>query len=266
MPSSVTFWFVLSNSTHKGSAFGFRIFRAGPQFLELALERVGPVVGRDGRSGRGLPPRAHNRSRRSRIVPPYGKVPASPIAGVPENPCRLNICRGAPKSRVPPALWRRLRCTKGGPARHAGGLPRCSRWGGRLRVDRAVLSARLVERGWTSVRWLVDGANRTPNGDLLPATHVVFAGVFGEVARATAAMEPAGIEPVTPYLQSDTGDLLPWRALRSLTCSGMSGLRLSFVEFPGDDSDRARRFWSGLLGEALGPREASDGEGWQTRS
>ncbi len=46
----------------------------------------------------------------------------------------------------------------------------------------------------------------------------------------------------------------------------MSGLRLSFVEFPADDPDRARRFWSGLLGEALEPREASDGEGWQTRS
>ena len=46
----------------------------------------------------------------------------------------------------------------------------------------------------------------------------------------------------------------------------MSGLRLSFVEFPADDPDRARRFWSGLLGEALEPRGPSEGEGWQTRS
>ncbi len=46
----------------------------------------------------------------------------------------------------------------------------------------------------------------------------------------------------------------------------MSGLRLSFVEFPADDPNRARRFWSGLLGEALEPREPSEGEGWQTRS
>jgi predicted enzyme related to lactoylglutathione lyase len=46
----------------------------------------------------------------------------------------------------------------------------------------------------------------------------------------------------------------------------MSGLRLSFVEFPADDPDRARRFWSGLLGEALEPRGGSEGEGWQSRS
>ena len=46
----------------------------------------------------------------------------------------------------------------------------------------------------------------------------------------------------------------------------MSGLRLSFVEFPADDPDRARRFWSGLLGEALEPRGGSEGEGWQTSS
>ena len=46
----------------------------------------------------------------------------------------------------------------------------------------------------------------------------------------------------------------------------MSVVRLSFVEFPADDPDRARRFWSGLLGEQLEPREASEGEGWRTRS
>ena len=46
----------------------------------------------------------------------------------------------------------------------------------------------------------------------------------------------------------------------------VSGLRLSFVEFPADDPDRARRFWSGLLGEELEPREPSDGAGWQTRA
>ena len=44
----------------------------------------------------------------------------------------------------------------------------------------------------------------------------------------------------------------------------MAGLKLSLVEFPADDPDRARRFWSGLLGEELELREPSDGEGWQT--
>ena len=41
---------------------------------------------------------------------------------------------------------------------------------------------------------------------------------------------------------------------------------LSLVEFPADDPERARRFWSGLLDAALEPRHAEEGEGWQTRS
>jgi predicted enzyme related to lactoylglutathione lyase len=39
----------------------------------------------------------------------------------------------------------------------------------------------------------------------------------------------------------------------------------SLVEFPADDADRARRFWSGLLGSPLEPRQDGEGEGWQTR-
>jgi len=44
----------------------------------------------------------------------------------------------------------------------------------------------------------------------------------------------------------------------------VSALALSLVEFPADDPERARRFWSGLLAEELAPREDSQGEGWQT--
>jgi len=40
--------------------------------------------------------------------------------------------------------------------------------------------------------------------------------------------------------------------------------RLSLVEFPADDPDRARHFWSGLLGATLEPRAEGEGEGWQT--
>lgn len=40
--------------------------------------------------------------------------------------------------------------------------------------------------------------------------------------------------------------------------------RLSLIEFPADDPDRARRFWSHLLGADLRPRAESEGEGWQT--
>lgn len=44
----------------------------------------------------------------------------------------------------------------------------------------------------------------------------------------------------------------------------MPGARLSLIEFPADDPERARRFWAALLGTALEPRQ--EGEGWQTRS
>jgi predicted enzyme related to lactoylglutathione lyase len=40
--------------------------------------------------------------------------------------------------------------------------------------------------------------------------------------------------------------------------------RLSLIEFPADDPERARRFWSGLLETELEPRSSAEGEGWQT--
>lgn len=40
---------------------------------------------------------------------------------------------------------------------------------------------------------------------------------------------------------------------------------LSLIEFPADDPERARRFWSGLLGLSLEPRRDGEGQGWQTR-
>lgn len=46
----------------------------------------------------------------------------------------------------------------------------------------------------------------------------------------------------------------------------MQSTTLSLIEFPADDPERARRFWSGLLGVELGARDASEGDGWQTRS
>ncbi len=39
---------------------------------------------------------------------------------------------------------------------------------------------------------------------------------------------------------------------------------LSLIEFPADDPERARSFWSSLLDVALQPRTAAQGEGWQT--
>jgi predicted enzyme related to lactoylglutathione lyase len=41
---------------------------------------------------------------------------------------------------------------------------------------------------------------------------------------------------------------------------------LSLIEFPADDPERARRFWSGLLDVELEDRRDGEGEGWQTHS
>jgi len=46
----------------------------------------------------------------------------------------------------------------------------------------------------------------------------------------------------------------------------MPRVPLSLIEFPADDPERARRFWTQLLGVELQAREASDGEGWQTHA
>ena len=46
----------------------------------------------------------------------------------------------------------------------------------------------------------------------------------------------------------------------------MARTPLPLIEFPADDPERARRFWSELLGAELGAREAAEGEGWETRS
>ena len=40
--------------------------------------------------------------------------------------------------------------------------------------------------------------------------------------------------------------------------------RLSLIEFPADDVQRARRFWSEFLGSPLVPRTEQQGAGWQT--
>lgn len=46
----------------------------------------------------------------------------------------------------------------------------------------------------------------------------------------------------------------------------MPRIPLSLIEFPADDTERATRFWTELLGVKLRTRDASDGAGWQTRA
>lgn len=40
--------------------------------------------------------------------------------------------------------------------------------------------------------------------------------------------------------------------------------RLGLAEFPADDPDRARSFWSQVLGVGLDARSPDEGQGWQT--
>ena len=44
----------------------------------------------------------------------------------------------------------------------------------------------------------------------------------------------------------------------------LSRSKLSLIEFPADDPERARHFWGELLGVELTAREGAQGEGWQT--
>jgi predicted enzyme related to lactoylglutathione lyase len=48
--------------------------------------------------------------------------------------------------------------------------------------------------------------------------------------------------------------------------SALVPARPQLIEFPADDPDRARRFWSGLLESELRDRDGTEGEGWQTGS
>jgi uncharacterized protein len=44
------------------------------------------------------------------------------------------------------------------------------------------------------------------------------------------------------------------------------GSPLHLIEFPADDPQRARRFWTGVLSVELVERSSDEGEGWQTAS
>ena len=43
-------------------------------------------------------------------------------------------------------------------------------------------------------------------------------------------------------------------------------VKLSLIEFPADDPERALRFWSGVLHAELDDRSDAEGSGWQTHS
>jgi predicted enzyme related to lactoylglutathione lyase len=45
---------------------------------------------------------------------------------------------------------------------------------------------------------------------------------------------------------------------------GLVTAPVRLIEFPADDAERARRFWSGVLGLRLEDRSDGEGQGWQT--
>jgi predicted enzyme related to lactoylglutathione lyase len=50
---------------------------------------------------------------------------------------------------------------------------------------------------------------------------------------------------------------------RATRCSILTGVSAPLIEFPADDPERARRFWSGVLGAVLAPRPNEAGAGWE---
>src|SRR5215208_731520 len=77
----------------------------------------------------------------------------------------------------------------------------------------------------------------------------------------TRAPSCAGADPYTPtgpIKRSDRRSI--WSSVGPVT-----GSRLSLIEFPADDPERARRFWEGLLDHRLEDRVEGEGSGRQTR-
>jgi predicted enzyme related to lactoylglutathione lyase len=56
------------------------------------------------------------------------------------------------------------------------------------------------------------------------------------------------------------------RDIRCPNLGAVARIPAVLIEFPADDPERARSFWSRFLGVELEVRQASEGEGWQTHS
>ena len=76
-------------------------------------------------------------------------------------------------------------------------------------------------------------------------------------AHKTQEHPVAGAEPVTRAARGRASGVIVLPVADS---------RLSLIEFPADDPERARRFWVGFLGLELEPRQNGEGEGWQTHA
>ncbi|HEX6117154.1 MAG TPA: VOC family protein [Solirubrobacterales bacterium] len=55
-----------------------------------------------------------------------------------------------------------------------------------------------------------------------------------------------------------------WQGCRAAKVGPIDDARPKLIEFPADDPERARRFWSGLLGAELVARQPAQGSGWET--
>jgi hypothetical protein len=69
--------------------------------------------------------------------------------------------------------------------------------------------------------------------------------------------------PGGAYGPAKSGDASAASDPRATGCPILTGVSAPLIEFPADDPERARRFWSGVLGAVLAPRPSEAGAGWE---
>ena len=85
-------------------------------------------------------------------------------------------------------------------------------------------------------------------------------------ATLAAATNRRTKPPLSSVRSGETSRGSSPRARPSLTLVLVAPARPALIEFPADDPQRARSFWTALLGSELEARSPGEGEGWQTPS
>src|SRR6476660_8755673 len=87
-------------------------------------------------------------------------------------------------------------------------------------------------------------------------------GWSGSPTGCRPSTEPSGWSP-RPMAGRSSQPIFPYasRSRRAI----LRVVTGPLIEFPADDPERARRFWSGVLGAELVARPADAGEGWETK-
>jgi hypothetical protein len=86
------------------------------------------------------------------------------------------------------------------------------------------------------------------------------------ITRSVGATAYASIQPTQAYRPLSSRIVGGAARISSADIVRPVHVRLSLIEFPADDPERARLFWSGLLGAQLEDRAVDEGRGWQAPS